>query len=233
MQPLHPRAAARGATLGSQLRARPPALSQGQIEELTEIAVESVTKNLREELNDLQETKTDVDELMATELDRCGLHHAADAYSEVSIEVGSPLRPGVVPVSVKNGHQTAIDGYPWDFRGNPSGVLRELKVVEPELEGRARAKLPEAHQAAAAADATPVTIEPIAPEGVEAYLQEMPPNVEIPGRHGLTLPRDFTAPTLLYAPAKVGKSWAVLDIAAQLATEGLRSLVISTEGSYE
>ena len=105
--------------------------------------------------------------------------------------------------------------------------------MSPELVEAALLALPQAHEEAAAVDATPVEIQPVAPDGIEDYLEGLPPNLEVPGWHGLTLPRDWTAPTLIYGPSGVGKSWVVAGIIDALAGDGLRSLVLATEGGWE
>ena len=151
----------------------------------------------------------------------------------VDVEVGRALRPGTVELSVTNGHATVLDKYPWSYRAKPSAPLRELMVADPDLVEGARLALPRAHREAAAADATPVTIEVLDPAGIEGYLEGLPPNLDVPGWHGLTLPRDWTAPTLIYGPSGVGKSWVVAGIIDALAGDGLRSLVLATEGGWE
>ena len=105
--------------------------------------------------------------------------------------------------------------------------------MSPELVEAALLALPQAHEEAAAVDATPVEIQPVEPDGIEGYLEGLPPNLEVPGLYGLTLPRDWTAPTLVFGPSGVGKSWVVAGIIGQLAAVGLRSLVLATEGGWE
>ena len=151
----------------------------------------------------------------------------------VTVTIGRALRPGVVEVTVANGHATAINRLPWKYRSRPGDLIRELLLVEPQLVEPTIEALPQAHQEAAEADATPLAIEPVLPDQVEDYLAALPPNLEVPGWYGLTLPRDWSAPTLFFGPSKVGKSWVVAAILAQLAGAGVRSLVLATEGSFE
>lgn len=151
---------------------------------------------------------------------------------EVSIEIGRSLRPGWVEASVLNGHRTAVDGYPWAYRERPAALIRELAHVEPNLIEPARAKLPRAHRQAAEVD-RPRELRVIEDTDVEGFVEHLPPDLEVPGWHGLTLSRDWFAPTLVYARRGVGKSWAAARMIHQLAGEGLRSLVIATEGVGE
>ena len=152
---------------------------------------------------------------------------------EASIAIGRALRPGIVEATVSNGRRTAIQRWPWRYRDRPGDLIRELGYVSPELVEAALLALPQAHEEAAAVDATPVEIQPVAPDGIEDYLEGLPPNLEVPGWHGLTLPRDWTAPSLVFGPSGVGKSWFVAGIIGRLAAVGLRSLVLATEGGWE
>ena len=152
---------------------------------------------------------------------------------EASIAIGRALRPGIVEATVGNGHATAIQRWPWQYRNRPGDLIRELGYVSPELVEAAFLALPQAHEEAAAVDATPLEIKMIAPDEIETFLDGLPPNLLIPNFFGLTLPRDWTAPTLIYGPSGVGKSWLVAGILSALATVGVRSLVLATEGGWE
>ena len=150
----------------------------------------------------------------------------------VEVEVGRALRPGIVELSVSNGHSTALQDYPWQYRERPSAPLRELQHLEPEMVEDVRLALPRVYQEAAAADRLP-DLRFVMDREIEGFVAGLPPDLAVPGWHGFALSRDWFAPNLVVARRGIGKSWLVATIIKELAGIGLRTGLIATEGLPE